>query len=151
MLSALRPASPQSSTCLSSPCPLLLTPQGAAWFVLTLNIFKAKRIKRRDFSKVRGEGKRTETLSPRHDPGPAVLSQAPLQEPAGYSLRAQDEELGRGGVELWKEREGPHYLSGEAVPGPKSTLSHPSGSPGPTASVPEGTEAELPPPRLAAP
>lgn len=113
MLSALRPASPQSSTCLSSPCPLLLTPQGAAWFVLTLNIFKAKRIKRRDFSKVRGEGKRTEMLSPRHDPGPAVLSQAPLQEPAGYSLRAQDEELGRGGVELWKEREGPHYLSGK--------------------------------------
>lgn len=119
---------PQSSTCLSSPCLLLLTPRGTRCFVLIPNIFKAKGMKRRGFLKLGGGGQEAGAKELRHIPGPEVLSQAPQPESPGHSLRVQDKELGWGEVELWKEGR-PTLPFGEAVPGPKSTLLHPSGRP----------------------
>lgn len=56
MFSALSSPSPTVLHLSVFSCPLLLTPGGTRWFVLIPNIFKAKGIKRRGFSKSRGVG-----------------------------------------------------------------------------------------------
>lgn len=108
MLSALSSPSPtvlHLSVFSLSPSP---NPQGHNMVCSHPKHFQSQKDKEKGLFKSEGGA-----LSPRHDTSPAVLSQAPLREPRGHSLRAQDKELGWGGVELWKESEGPHYLSGK--------------------------------------